>query len=142
MAITTIVAAITQGQGLRVAIAVLAAAGLPHAWQNFAPAVMDAPHAPQVAPASGAEQLLQNRPEAGAPHWGQVVCVMILACEREMVRRIITAASSGGVGAARHASLWWRPYPHWYYCSALCGHEKGASVPPASIHTSTRLRRV
>ena len=76
-----------QGQGLRVAIAVLAPyVGLPQTWQNFAPAVMDAPHAPHVAPASGAEQLLQNRPEAGAPHWGQVICVMIQACERETVR--------------------------------------------------------
>lgn len=47
-------------------------AGVPQRWQNLAPAVSGAPHALQVAPASDAPQLEQNRPLAGLPQDVQV----------------------------------------------------------------------
>ncbi|MEE8116615.1 MAG: hypothetical protein V3T28_05840 [Gemmatimonadales bacterium] len=46
------------------------AAGAPHAWQNFAPALREAPHDEQALPPRFAPQLLQNFPLALAPHDG------------------------------------------------------------------------
>lgn len=48
-------------------------AGVPQRWQNFAPGVSAAPHAAQVAPASGAPQLEQYFPLVVFPHDAHVV---------------------------------------------------------------------
>lgn len=54
----------------------IAPAGAPQRWQNFAPAVSGARHAPQTAPCSGAPQLAQNFPDAAAPHDGHVLAAV------------------------------------------------------------------
>jgi hypothetical protein len=58
---------------LRGSAGVSAPAGDPQRWQNLAPGVSGAPHAAQVAPASGAAQFEQNFPVAEAPHEGHRV---------------------------------------------------------------------
>ena len=49
-----------------------APAAVPQRWQKCAPTVSGAPQDAQAAPASAVPQLEQNRPEAAAPHEGQV----------------------------------------------------------------------
>jgi len=48
----------------------IAPAGAPHRWQNFAPGVSGARQLPHTAPARGAPQLAQNFPVADAPQDG------------------------------------------------------------------------
>ncbi len=47
------------------------ATGVPHRWQNLAPGASSALQAPQATAPSGEPQDEQNRPEAGAPQFGQ-----------------------------------------------------------------------
>lgn len=74
-------AATIHGSGLVAAgrTAAPAVAGVPQRWQNLAPGESGAAHEVHVAPDSGAPQLAQKRPSAGAPHEGQfpgVGCVV------------------------------------------------------------------
>lgn len=54
------------------------AVGVPHAWQKRAPALRGALHEAHAAEVSGAAQLLQKRPDAGWPHFGQLVVVIFI----------------------------------------------------------------
>ena len=55
--------------------------GVPQEWQNLAPLLSGALHEGQVAPASGAAQWLQNRPDAGSPQLGHAVVFMEVLVE-------------------------------------------------------------
>jgi hypothetical protein len=52
-----------------------AAAGTPHAAQNFADGDMGAPQEPQALVVKAAPHCLQKRPEAGVPHEGHAIVV-------------------------------------------------------------------
>jgi hypothetical protein len=73
MSATSAIAATPQGSEVdnvvRGAVAA-APAGVPHRWQNLAPGVSGAEHAPHVAPASDAPQFEQNLPTVSAPQVG------------------------------------------------------------------------
>lgn len=64
-----------QGQS-EDAVALLPVAGAPQTWQNWAPALKGAAQLVQAAELSGVEQLLQNFPDAGWPHFGHVIAVI------------------------------------------------------------------
>ena len=64
--------AVEKLRGLPPGVLDCALAGVPQRWQNFAPGVRDAPHAPHVAAASVAPQFEQNFPLAGLPHEAQI----------------------------------------------------------------------
>jgi len=52
--------------------------GVPHTWQNLAPAVSGAPQVEQLAPANAAPQLLQTFPDVSVPQLGHFMLGSVL----------------------------------------------------------------